>query len=239
MLEDLLHQTVTPGMPTVTLNCRAWMEHRSRIGPYKTGAYLGWTAAGALDCMIQGNTAGARARLALMMLMLDQCATDRGSWALASELSLEQAPPMAALSAHSPPAANSEAKSLLSAGSWTPVGRRLRYLISKKQKIMPVAAASWDEEELQRWRRNQIQRAKQKPRRRPWLIQTVNEDACCWPRCCGSYWEGWFEVTHCSGCCCSYSLCASAGEFAMSSPTSMWWWLGFFCAQRPQQAAQL
>lgn len=42
------------------------------------------------------------------MLMLDQCATDRGSWALASELSLEQAPPMAALSAHSPPAANSE-----------------------------------------------------------------------------------------------------------------------------------
>lgn len=52
MLEDLLHQTLTPGMPTVTLNCRAWMEHRSRIGPYKTGAYLGWTAAGALDCMI-------------------------------------------------------------------------------------------------------------------------------------------------------------------------------------------
>ena len=49
MLEDLLHQTVTPGMPSVTLNCRAWMEHRSRIGPYKTGAYLGWTAAGALD----------------------------------------------------------------------------------------------------------------------------------------------------------------------------------------------
>lgn len=40
--------------------------------------------------------------------MLDQCATDRGSWALASELSLEQAPPMAALSAHSPPAANGE-----------------------------------------------------------------------------------------------------------------------------------
>ena len=108
MLEDLLHQTVTPGMPAVTLNCRAWMEHRSRIGPYKTGAYLGWTAAGALDCMIQGNTAGARARLALMMLMLDQCATDRGSWTLAAELSLEQPPPLTVLATHSPPASSSE-----------------------------------------------------------------------------------------------------------------------------------
>lgn len=108
MLEDLMHQTLTPGMPGVTLNCRAWMEHRSRIGPFKTGAYLGWTAAGALDCMIQGNTAGARARLALMLLMLDQCATDRGSWLLAAELSLEPPPPLVALSAHNPPSASSD-----------------------------------------------------------------------------------------------------------------------------------
>ena len=35
--------------------------------------------------------------------MLDQAAADRGSWVLASALSLEQGPPFAALSHHLPP----------------------------------------------------------------------------------------------------------------------------------------
>lgn len=39
MLEDLSHQTVTPGQPGPVLCARAWLEHRSRVGAYKTSAY--------------------------------------------------------------------------------------------------------------------------------------------------------------------------------------------------------
>lgn len=103
MLEDLSHQTVTPGQPGPVLCARAWLEHRSRVGAYKTSAYAAWSAAGILDSLISGNVAAARARAGLLLLMLDQAAADRGSWVLASELSLEQGPPFAALSHHLPP----------------------------------------------------------------------------------------------------------------------------------------
>ena len=80
MLEDLSHQTITPGQPGPTLCSRAWLEHRSRIGAYKTAAYAAWSAAGILDSLIAGNVAAARARAGLMLLMLDQVAADRGNW---------------------------------------------------------------------------------------------------------------------------------------------------------------
>ena len=176
MLEDLLHQTVTPGMPSVTLNCRAWMEHRSRIGPYKTGTYLGWTAAGALDCMIQGNTAGARARLALMMLMLDQCATDRGSWTLAAELSLEQPPRMTVLATHSPPASSSEVPpfSRILDARWAEVA--LSHLKEAEDLMLP-GEVDWEGQHLCQTT-IPSRRSKQKPRRRPWPVKKVNEVAC-------------------------------------------------------------
>ncbi len=176
MLEDLLHQTVTPGMPSVTLNCRAWMEHRSRIGPYKTGTYLGWTAAGALDCMIQGNTAGARARLALMMLMLDQCATDRGSWTLAAELSLEQPPRMTVLATHSPPASSSEEPpfSRILDARWAEVA--LSHLKEAEDLMLP-GEVDWEGQHLCQTT-IPSRRSKQKPRRRPWPVKKVNEVAC-------------------------------------------------------------
>ena len=104
MLEDLTSQTLVPGQPAPQLCSRAWIEHRSKIGHWKSSAYCAWTVGGALDALIKGDTAGCRARLCLMLLMLDQTACDRGSWSLSAELSLESPPPMAVLSQHQPPA---------------------------------------------------------------------------------------------------------------------------------------
>ena len=106
MMEDLSLATQTPGQPAPTLSARAWIEHRSKIGSYKTSAHCAWSAGGVLDALIAGNTALARARASLLVLMLDQTAVDRGSWALSAELSLEPPPPMSVLAMHSPPNPN-------------------------------------------------------------------------------------------------------------------------------------
>ena len=103
MLEDLTNRTMVPGQPAHTLCARAWVEHRSKIGHWKTSAYCAWSAAGALDSLIQGQPQAARARLCLLILMLDQTACDRGSWLLSSELALENGPPMSVLGQHQPP----------------------------------------------------------------------------------------------------------------------------------------
>ena len=104
LMEDLTSQVRGPGMPEVAFSARAWVEHRSRIGAYKTSAYCAWGTAGVLDDLVMGRVPHARAKAALMLLQLDQTAIDRGSWAFSSELSLEQGPPFAALSGHVPPA---------------------------------------------------------------------------------------------------------------------------------------
>ena len=106
LLEDLTSRTIAHGMPKADLNARAWIEHRSRIGAYKTSAHCAWGVGGILDDLIQGRTAHARARAALLLLQLDQCAVDKGDWTLASELSLEQGPPLSSLATHSPPRVN-------------------------------------------------------------------------------------------------------------------------------------
>lgn len=103
MTEDLMSQTLFPGMPPVGLNARAWLEHRSRVGAYKTSAYCAWSACGILDDLIAGRVRHARARAGLLILQLDQTAIDRGSWVLASELSLEQGPPLGSLANHTLP----------------------------------------------------------------------------------------------------------------------------------------
>ena len=90
LLQDLTSRTVAHGMPKADINARAWIEHRSRIGAYKTSAHCAWGVGGILDDLIQGRTAHARARASLLLLQLDQCAVDKGDWTLASELSLEQ-----------------------------------------------------------------------------------------------------------------------------------------------------
>ncbi|CAK8991885.1 Endoglucanase [Durusdinium trenchii] len=103
MEEDLQGRVLAPGMPPATLSARAWMEHRSYIGQYKTLAHSAWGISGVLDCLIGGRVDEARARANLMLLQLDQVAADRGSWQLASLLSLESLPPFANLATHHPP----------------------------------------------------------------------------------------------------------------------------------------
>ena len=103
LLEDLVLKTQAPGMPANDFNARAWVEHRSRIGAYKTSAYMAWAAAGVLDDLVKGRVSHARARAGLMLVMLDQVAIDRGSWVPGAELMLEQGPPLSALASHTLP----------------------------------------------------------------------------------------------------------------------------------------
>eukprot|EP00435_Cladocopium_sp_Y103_P061520 s652_g23.t1 len=104
MAEDLTSSTVGPGMETRTICARAWVEFRSHIGSFKTGAYAAWCLAGIHDALMQGHVTKARARSAVALLAFDQVAIDRGNWLLASELLCEPPPPFSALSAHVPPA---------------------------------------------------------------------------------------------------------------------------------------
>ena len=104
MYEDLTSTSLAHGMPPRGLNARAWVEHRSHIIAHKTGAHAAWSVAGILDSLILGNYTKARARCAVLLLMLDQASRDRGNWTLAAELAPEPGPPMNALSNHVGPA---------------------------------------------------------------------------------------------------------------------------------------
>ena len=101
--EDLTMRTQTPGMPAVEFNARAWLEHRSRVGAYKTSAHCAWSAAGILDDLVSGRVQHARARAGLLLLQLDQVAIDRGNWTLGAELALEQGPPLSVMAGHTLP----------------------------------------------------------------------------------------------------------------------------------------
>lgn len=103
MHEDMTCQTLGPGVTAPLTSARGWMEHRSRIGSYRTLAHAAWGVAGALDALASGQVASARARLGILMLQFDQSAIDRGSWYLSSELALEMPPPFAALEQHRVP----------------------------------------------------------------------------------------------------------------------------------------
>eukprot|EP00435_Cladocopium_sp_Y103_P052193 s1798_g16.t1 len=104
MYEDLTSTSLAPGMPARGLSARAWVEHRSHITAHRTGAHSAWAAAGIMDSLLTGHYVKAKARCALLLLMLDQASIDRGNWTLAAELALEPGPPLATLGAHLPPA---------------------------------------------------------------------------------------------------------------------------------------
>ena len=104
MAEDVYSQTIAPGMTEMTsFSARGWLEHRSRVGPYKAVAHASWGVSGILDALRAGKTSSARARACLLLLQLDQSAVDKGSWSLASDLSLELPPPFTSLAQHQPP----------------------------------------------------------------------------------------------------------------------------------------
>ena len=62
-----------------------------------------WLIAGVWDCLRHGKVGEARARAALAVAVMDQHGCDRGSWLLASEVTLEIPPPFSAFSQHTPP----------------------------------------------------------------------------------------------------------------------------------------
>eukprot|EP00435_Cladocopium_sp_Y103_P076128 s59_g78.t1 len=103
MEEDMMSQTIAPGMTNQPSSARAWVEHRSRIGPYKAVAHAAWGIAGVIDALRSGKVAAARARANLLLLQLDQSSVDRGNWTMAADLSLEMPPPFSTLSTHQSP----------------------------------------------------------------------------------------------------------------------------------------
>ncbi|CAE7241416.1 unnamed protein product [Symbiodinium sp. CCMP2592] len=98
MTEDLMGMN-QPNVPTRS-SARAWLEYRSRIGPYNTLAKAAWAAAGALDAIRHQRYAETEARLNVLLLMLDQVGVDKGAWSFANELSLEPPVPMHSFRQH-------------------------------------------------------------------------------------------------------------------------------------------
>eukprot|EP00435_Cladocopium_sp_Y103_P072870 s334_g41.t1 len=103
MFEDLNSRTMIAGQAPIGISAPGWVEFRSKIGNYKTAGHAAWALAGVVDAMIADNPALARARACLGLLQIDQSSVDKGSWLLASALSLEQGPPLIAMSQHVPP----------------------------------------------------------------------------------------------------------------------------------------
>lgn len=93
LLEDWEDAGNQPGLTASTVSARGWLEHRSRIQSFPASIRAGWALAGIWDCLRGGRHEEARARAGLALAQLDQQACDRGSFLLASEVSLESAPP--------------------------------------------------------------------------------------------------------------------------------------------------
>lgn len=103
MKEDFYKVAQMPGTSTVPVSARAWLELRSRVQGYQTPVRFLWSVAGVLDALVNDRVAEARARCGLILAMRDQMAIDRGNWVVASEIALEDPPPMAAFNTHTLP----------------------------------------------------------------------------------------------------------------------------------------
>lgn len=100
MADDFQSVRQMPGSTAVQVSSRAWLELRSRVQNYATPVRLLWGIAGAHDALRRGATEECRARLALLLCQGDQLSIDRGSWVVASELGLEDPPPMTSFLQH-------------------------------------------------------------------------------------------------------------------------------------------
>ena len=101
--EDWELNGVQPGLHASTVSARGWVEYRSKIQPYPSSIRASWAIAGIWDCLRSGKHDEARARAGLALAQIDQQSCDRGNWLLASELSLEPAPPAHSCQSHVPP----------------------------------------------------------------------------------------------------------------------------------------
>ena len=100
MSDDFQNVRQLPGNAAVQVTSRGWLELRSRVQNYATPVRLLWGIAGIHDALRQGAHDEARARAALLLCQGDQLSVDRGSWVVASELGLEDAPPFASFDQH-------------------------------------------------------------------------------------------------------------------------------------------
>eukprot|EP00439_Symbiodinium_sp_Y106_P041363 s7398_g5.t1 len=92
MNEDFAAARSGPGLEGLQCSARAWIEHRSFHGPIRQA----WTLGGIIDALNGNDPERAKAVALLALASLDQAAVDSGSWLLASEISLEGAPPFGA-----------------------------------------------------------------------------------------------------------------------------------------------
>ena len=139
MSEDFQMQAQLPGAQAVPVSARAWLELRSRVQGFATPVRMLWGVAGILDALRAGSHAEARARACLLLAQGDQLSIDRGSWLVASELSLEESPPMASFTAHTLPMDSEAPYSRLIDGRWfDPFLQKLQdydSLTEKKKKL--------------------------------------------------------------------------------------------------------
>ncbi|CAK9095183.1 unnamed protein product, partial [Durusdinium trenchii] len=139
--EDWDASEALPGVSATQISARGWLEHRSRVQNYQTSVRFGWTLAGIWDCLRLGRYEEARARAGLGVAMIDQHACDKGSFLVASELTLEEPPPFASFSRHSPPEIWETQHTRLIDGRWVDlILNKLRDLADyhdKRNKLQP------------------------------------------------------------------------------------------------------
>lgn len=104
MEADFMVRNQMPGSAPVGVSARAWLEMRSRVQGFQTPVRLLWGVAGVLDALRSNAVGEARARCCLLLAQGDQLSIDKSNWVVASEMSLEDSPPMAAFHAHTLPA---------------------------------------------------------------------------------------------------------------------------------------
>lgn len=102
MEEDWTQAGVAPGATASSVTARGWLEHRSKIQNFQVPVRAAWCLAGIWDALRQDRVDEARARAALGVASLDQLGIDKGSWLVASEVVLEDAPPFSSFAAHRP-----------------------------------------------------------------------------------------------------------------------------------------
>ncbi len=71
-----MSQALVPGVGSQSCSARSWVEHRSRIGAFRSVAHCSWGVAGVIDALKAGRVAEARARSNLLLLQIDQSCVD-------------------------------------------------------------------------------------------------------------------------------------------------------------------
>jgi len=111
MIYEAMEKRMLEGVPYNSLrddgrpDSRYWAEFRSRISSYRGPMTWGWVLAGIHDCLSREPNPSihirrARARAICALAAADQLSIDSGSWLVASELLLENEPPIASFEQH-------------------------------------------------------------------------------------------------------------------------------------------